>query len=224
MHPARQCVYCGAAEGTTRDHVPPKNLFPKPRPVDLVTVPCCRKCQRGQSLDDEYFARMVAMRHDVGDHPSAAQLLDAVHRSFTKPDKRAFSRALLRSAKISEVYSPSGLYLGRAPTYDVDLERLCRVVKRTTLGLYFDEFAARLPDSRGCLVYSLEGFSPTALQQGSQLRRVIDQALSGKARMFGNKVFTYWVQRAGAATLWAHLVYSRVAFLAFTLPSSDLTA
>jgi len=221
---ATQCIYCGISEGRTRDHIPPKNLFPKPRPANLVTVPCCQTCRRGQSLDDEYFTRMVTMRRDVAEHPAAAQVLEAVHRSFTKPKKRRFIQALLQSVHDVEILSPAGLYLGSGPSYQVDLDRLCRVIKRTTLGLYFKEFGVRLPNSHGCQVYAMDGFSRSDPSLNANLTRIIEQAVRGKSRVFGEKVFTYWVQQVDDATVWLHLVYSRVAFLAFTLRSTDLAA
>lgn len=81
------------------------------------------------------FVRMIAMRRDVGDNSSAAFAIDAVQRSFTKPQKIGFTRALLESISELPVYSPAGLYLGHAPSYDVDLRRLCNVIERTTRGL-----------------------------------------------------------------------------------------
>jgi hypothetical protein len=50
---AAECYLCGATEDLTRDHVPPANLFPEPRPNNLITVPCCRSCNQSYSLDDE---------------------------------------------------------------------------------------------------------------------------------------------------------------------------
>src|SRR5205823_1100030 len=47
----RQCVYCGAL-ATTRDHVPPANLF-FTKPCNLITVPSCERCNRDASPDDE---------------------------------------------------------------------------------------------------------------------------------------------------------------------------
>jgi len=38
------CVYCGKKLPLTKDHIPPKNLYSKPRPSNLITVPCCEKC------------------------------------------------------------------------------------------------------------------------------------------------------------------------------------
>lgn len=216
------CIYCGTSEGKTRDHVPPKNLFPQPRPADLITVPCCEACRKGQSLDDEYFIRMITMRHDVAEHPAASQILEKVHRSFAKPRKRGFTQSLLNTVKELDLKSREGLYLGRAASYEVDFKRLCRVIERITLGLYFDEIGARLPSGYRCIVYAIDGFGNSDNTEEANLRRLVDQALLGKVRIFGSKVFSYWFQRvegAEFATLWAHLVYSRVAFLAMTLPS-----
>jgi 5-methylcytosine-specific restriction endonuclease McrA len=51
----KTCAYCGSPTDLTRDHVPPKNLFPLPKPVNLITVPACKKCHSETSQDDEYF-------------------------------------------------------------------------------------------------------------------------------------------------------------------------
>ena len=94
------------------------------------------------------------MRHDVADHPAASQVLEAVHRSFTKPRKQGFTSTLLQSVKEFEMHSQAGLYLGHGASHDVDLDRLCRVVERTTLGPYFHEFGGRLPASHHSVVYA----------------------------------------------------------------------
>jgi hypothetical protein len=51
--PASGYYLCGGIQDLTRDHVPPANLFPEPRPSNLITVPCCRNCNQSYSLDDE---------------------------------------------------------------------------------------------------------------------------------------------------------------------------
>jgi hypothetical protein len=165
---------------------------------------------------------MVTMRHDVADNPVAASVLDAVHRSFTKPKKLDFTRALLRSIKEFPVYSAAGLYLGHAASYDVDLQRLCRVIERTTRGFYFNEFKVRLPDDQRCKTYALDGFSFQDPNATASVKRLVDLAFSGKSRVFGKKVFAYWLRKIDGptpVTLWAFVVYSRVVFLALTLPA-----
>lgn len=44
----------------TRDHIPPKGLFPRPRPSNLHTLPCCEPCNNRASADDEYFRLAVS--------------------------------------------------------------------------------------------------------------------------------------------------------------------
>lgn len=214
-----KCIYCGIGAGTTKDHVPPKNLFSIPRP-NLVTVPCCERCRQGQSLDDEYFVRAISISRQVGDNPAAAFAREAVHRAFTKPKKIGFTRALLASMNEVSVHSPAGLYLGRATTYDVDFMRLCNVIERTMRGLYFHEFSARLPDNARCVSYALDGFAGADLENIGKIRNLWQHALSGKQGAFGRNVFTYWVRRLDhpTASLWAFLVYNCVGFLAFTFP------
>lgn len=214
-----KCIYCGTRAGTTKDHVPPRSLFSIPRP-NLVTVPCCERCRQGQSLDDEYFVRMIAMRRDVGDNPAAAFAREAVHRAFTKPNKIGFTHALLKSISEVPLHSAAGLYLGHATSYDVDLGRLCNVIERTTRGLYFHEFSVRLPDDNRCVTYALDGFATAGGEINAQIQRIWHHALSGKKRIFGHDVFAYWVQPIDipTATVWAFLVYNCVGFIAFTVP------
>ena len=56
------CAICGQREGTTRDHVPPKAIFPKPRPNNLVTVPACPECNNGASDSDDLFKVYLSMQ------------------------------------------------------------------------------------------------------------------------------------------------------------------
>jgi hypothetical protein len=51
---------CGSQQKLTREHVPPKGLFLKPLPSNLVTVPCCFQCNNSYSKDDEYFRLAVS--------------------------------------------------------------------------------------------------------------------------------------------------------------------
>jgi hypothetical protein len=39
----------------TRDHIPPKGIFPTPRSNDLITVPSCASCNRAACESDELF-------------------------------------------------------------------------------------------------------------------------------------------------------------------------
>lgn len=54
------CAICGADGEVNREHVPPRNLFLKPRPTNTITVDLCPSCNHGYHLDDEYFRVYVA--------------------------------------------------------------------------------------------------------------------------------------------------------------------
>ena len=226
IRPRPICTYCGAPEGTTRDHVPPRGLFAKPRP-DLVTVPCCEQCRKSQSLDDEYFLRMISMKSGIADSPSATMARDSALRALRKPSKRGFAREFLRSTKDLAAYSPAGIYLGQTTSYDVGLNRLCNVIERTTYGLYFHEFGQRLPDDHRCKTYAVDGFESAAPEIIAQFQKLWGHAVFSEKREFGKNVFAYWVRKIDGpegATLWAFLVYEAIAFLAFTGPKINSSA
>ena len=51
----KNCYLCTSTKNLTKDHIPPKNLFPSPKPTNLITVWCCKKCNEKFSLIDESF-------------------------------------------------------------------------------------------------------------------------------------------------------------------------
>lgn len=48
-----KCYLCGSIENITSDHIPPKGFFVPPLPDNLITVPCCRRCNDSYNKDDE---------------------------------------------------------------------------------------------------------------------------------------------------------------------------
>jgi hypothetical protein len=65
QHKINWCYLCQSTEKLTSDHLPPKNLFPKPKPTNLITVPCCASCNGGFSKLDEQFRVFVSMPVNV---------------------------------------------------------------------------------------------------------------------------------------------------------------
>jgi hypothetical protein len=151
---------------------------------------------------------MTSMREGTADTPSARAARDSALRSLTKPTKRGFSRALLRSINEVGVYSPSGIYLRQGLSYHVDLDRLCRVIERTTRGLYFHEYGGRLPEGHRCKTYAIDGFGAVGPKGITKLRELWAHAVSGTRRDFGQNV-------------WAFVVYEYVPFFAFTGPMAQ---
>jgi hypothetical protein len=135
----KKCVYCGAQNPETKDHVPPKGIFPKPRPSNLITVPCCNKCHDGTSKDDEYFRDMIALRDDVHNHPKIQKIISNIMESLAKPEKQRYASSLFKGTKAKRLITPSGLYVGNGIFFNVDISRLDKVVERTVKGLFWHE-------------------------------------------------------------------------------------
>ncbi len=218
------CVYCGSAEALTDDHIPPKTLFPKPRPSNLITVPSCRSCNEGASRDDEYFRLVISMRHDTGDHPAVKAILPSIYRSLQKPSKKGFQQAFFNSMGNLDLLSAGGIYLGTAPGYDVDLSRLDRVAARITTGLYFHEFGKRIPEYFHVTAYSAAGLTNIDSDATVRVLDIFDKVTRNSPNVFGENVFAYWFQRVqGHDTMsaWVLAFYKRVAFLCMVTPNDN---
>jgi hypothetical protein len=148
-----ECVYCGQRKETTRDHVFSKNLFPKSyKKKNVIIVPSCAKCNRGFSLDEEYFRFFLC-----GAGLEYSQHADELF--FTKV-KRCVQRRpqivskLLNQMDLIDVYTKSGIYIGKKTRFsipDEDWKRYCNVLTKYVKGLFFHELKQILPLSYGIM-------------------------------------------------------------------------
>jgi hypothetical protein len=138
-----RCVYCGSEElRLTRDHVPPKCLFPRPRP-QLITVPACHLCNDSFKRDDQYF-RIAVIAEAVHRNDQATELW----RDRVAPRMGAgLQRTLLRTLQRTELRTPAGLVVGRGAAIPFDPGRINRVVKRIVQGLLWHHYQSRPTDA-----------------------------------------------------------------------------
>ena len=220
-----ECVYCGAIGKITPDHIPPKSLFPTPRPSNLIVVPSCLSCNHGASLDDEYFKLVVLLKEDAYDHPAVQQLLPLAYRSLTKPKKFKFAQAFYRSIEEIDVKTPAGLHLGKRPTYNVDLSRLDQVAERVAKGLFYHEWKTRLPDSHKMIAYSETGLENIGIETKNKLRRVLGPLFSKPEKVIGPDVFSYRFGRDDSnidCSFWLFEFFRSVRFLCISVPRSQV--
>jgi hypothetical protein len=205
------------------DHVPPRNLFPEPRPSNLVTVPACGRCNERASQDDEYFRNNLASRADVGGQSGADQVLAVALRSLAKPEAGGLRRSFLRSIMPVDLYSTGGIYLGAAPGYRVNMKRINRVAARTVSGLFFKVAGMRLADqyrATACCLSGVGSVDPRSLAHFEEALRLLG---AEPATTIGNGVFTYRVRRVEDdpfGSIWLLAFYERVIFVGGTLPKS----
>jgi hypothetical protein len=129
------CAICGVRPATTQDHVPPAGIFLKPRPSDLVTVPCCRECNVEGSKWDEPFRVYLAMH--VSRHDSEWQRRFDAQVLPTARHNRKLQRKILESAEHVLLRTAAGILLGPAVSIQWDSEAHDRVVERIVRGLHF---------------------------------------------------------------------------------------
>lgn len=137
------CVYCLKRQGTTKDHVPSKNLFPVPKPNNLLTVPSCIQCNQGYQKDEEYFLAMITFT-EAGVSSEGKRLwqqkLGRMHRRNT-----GLTRIIRNSFSQEELVTPAGLYLGDRLAIEPNWPRVKNVFTKMVKGLYYYEYQEPLP-------------------------------------------------------------------------------
>jgi len=121
----------------TVDHIPPKALFPEPRPSNMLTVPCCKNCNESFSKDDEYFRTALVSHAFVCSDPNVQAVNEKLLRSMSQPEAAAMASAIRKSLHVVDVTSRGGIYLGRSPAMMVNADRINRITDRIARGLFY---------------------------------------------------------------------------------------
>ena len=151
------CTYCDNP-ADTKDHIPPKCLFPKPRPSSLITVPSCSNCNKSYSKDDEYLRDVLSFREELSDNPFIMQLNNAINRRLDPSRSEGYFNYIHRRMAEEAVRTEAGIYLGIKATFYEDLSRIERVLERMTKGLYRHCTGNKLTAGFDALVYTQEYF------------------------------------------------------------------
>lgn len=133
------CTYCLrklGAKKLTVDHVPHKAVIPRPFPNNLITVPACEKCNNLFSKEDQYFQRNTLIREDVVENPLFKNLAKKEYEVLLR-NQDILSQSIISKVSLNDRYSKNGIYLGKAPAYDVDHERLFKYYIRIIRALYY---------------------------------------------------------------------------------------
>ncbi|MCW3096512.1 MAG: hypothetical protein JWL77_2130 [Chthonomonadaceae bacterium] len=126
-----ECYMCDQ-EATTKEHVPPKCFFPKGHRAGLITVPSCAIHNNDNSMDVEYVRNILVQHHHVN------QLaIDHAQSTATRSMIRRPQLARTTFASLRPVLMSDGQETG---VFQVDLERLKRVMSAMAYALYFHVF------------------------------------------------------------------------------------
>jgi len=201
------CYLCGQRltdTNVTRDHVPPKFVFPKDLRTrfspDLAVLPAHSTCNRGHQLDEEYFVYSLVTL--APDSPAGRALLREIDQRFVKGK----SQRLLHQVLAELTDRPTGLHLpGDAVVKRLDRVRADRVAWKIVRGLHTLQYGSYLAPPRSRL---LEYFEP-----GRDMPDHYDLVLSTVDRGSYSAVFGWKhvriTDRPVPLSLWALLLWDR---------------
>ena len=178
------CIYCGKNPASTRDHVPPKSFFPRPRPANLITVPSCEDCNNVFGKDDERVRNIITSIHTTEVHPAICQqIADKRNRSFQRSEGFSNFLHLVSSIKLTEHQSDTGDYFHRTLAFNLDQKVFDRFVERMTRALLFYENGIKWTELD--IKWKL---SPNIQEIPSGVQTFL---LNGQVKVIGEDVFTY---------------------------------
>lgn len=138
----RLCYLCGEAGADTRDHVPPRGMFPKEPKGNLITVPAHRACNGAFSQDDARFRiYIVAMGSftSAGLEAWSSQVLPSL------PKNKKLLSELRDGLSLVRIDISSGEEELVLPAIQVDGALMRRQVLRITRGLFYKRFRTPFP-------------------------------------------------------------------------------
>lgn len=213
------CAYCGGSENLTRDHIPPKALFPAPRPHDLLTVPACSRCNSSFEKDDEYFRVYCSTVHTGASDPAGRRAFDVVLRSLARPEAKGLAKEITRAFRLVEMRTEAGLILGKRPVVRIDSGRVQRVADRIMQALYVHHTGFRIPDSHYPKAIVVD-FQSTP-ERRSATEGLAGHLLSADLNTFAEGAFTYRIRVCdddpNTAACW-FTIFREVHFLGGVVP------
>lgn len=131
------CAICGD-KATTKEHIPPRTLFIKPRPSDLITVPACKKCNNGTSKEDERFQVFLSLI--IGDNNKKTRSFFESNALPTLNHANGFKKSILNKSTEVTLLNSSGTQCGK--TGLVEIEKYCFdvVINKCIRGLYYNRY------------------------------------------------------------------------------------
>jgi hypothetical protein len=132
----------------TRDHIPSLSLInPDDRSkAKFIIVDSCSVCNHSFSKDEEFFRNMVATFAAERSEVANKLLNSKVRRSIEK--RPAVGHSLLKYMKLVNVFTHSGIFVGKRTKIEVpkeDLSRIFNVMNKYVKGLAATEFGLPLP-------------------------------------------------------------------------------
>lgn len=145
------CCYCGIRDATTRDHVPPKAIFNRPRPDDLITVPSCFECNNQAAPFDEKFKAYLGMH--IARQCGEAETLFKEGVLPTAKHNSKLRRDIFKSMCPVDIATKAGIITRKEIAVPWDNEAHDLTIERIVRGLFFHHFNKIVGDSASIKTY-----------------------------------------------------------------------
>lgn len=134
---AKLCYLCGKEGADSKDHVPPKGIFPKRYRQQLMTVPAHIECNAQWQQDDELIRNFIAIA--CYNNPQMKLYWKThIKRSFIRnPGARL---ELLKRMRPVWAKRPFGLGAIRTQGFQIEDELIQREVRRWYKGIHYKKF------------------------------------------------------------------------------------
>lgn len=129
------CALCGINIATTKEHIPPRGIFLKPRPSDLITVPSCFDCNNSTSVTDEKF-RVYLGFHVARFSKQGGQLFTNEIIPTTRHNNR-LRKEIINNSQPILLSSPSGIITGKGMAIPWDDDAHDKTIEKIIRGLFY---------------------------------------------------------------------------------------
>ncbi len=215
------CVYCGK-KPTTKDHIPPKRIFSKPRPDSLITVPSCEDCNASFQLDDEYFDLMLSMTENVENNEDVLKRRKSIIRNLSRPESKGLLKMVQDSVRHVVDEYPNGEERTRV-AISINYDRINSLIARVIKGLFYVEKGVRLPDNLNVLVREFESIDVFNKQAVDSTIRILKMIQNSEWRTIREGVFEYQMRFAEDSNVGGIIIniFGRFSFLGLVVPYKE---
>lgn len=221
------CYFCGAPE-TSKEHVPPKWVFPKPadtppgvsyRPALMITVPSCDAHNTRKSRDDSYLMHVVTMCQGV----NAVGLLQIAKILRAYRERPALLKKMMSTERPVVPVDHNDGTLSDAIATAIEPGRISDVLKMLAHANYFAHFGRRPPSPAWVVAEFIGSERPSWRKRFRQAIRLTDAAFSERAHLGAvPEVWSYQILEDDHSVAMRFHLYGGVRFMAiFGLRSED---
>lgn len=140
QHLPNICYECGISlnqESLTKEHVPPKCLFPKNDKISLITVPSCIEHNGGKSNDDEHLLQIISLQilaNEKGQKIATNKAVKSILRNKKRTKSLASNATLVYvDEERTGLLKPTFAFKFEEDKFNNSISSICK-------GLYYHEF------------------------------------------------------------------------------------